>query len=136
MSTYASTSPLRRRAALAVAALTVTTLGASVVEADVAAAAGKKAKVNASISLTRDKSQLVGAVKSPKKACKQKKTVVLHWLQPGKKKFVEVADDKSSSKGVWKIHAPGTEIPAGKYYVTIKAGKSCQTGRSKRITVR
>ena len=134
MSTTAITSPLRRRAALAIAGLTVATLGATVIEAEVAAAAGK-AKVNASISLTKDKSKLVGKVKSPRKVCRQKTQVVLHWQEPGKKKFRVVADDKSNKQGVWKIDAPGTDIPRGKYYVTIAANKQCKSERSKTIRV-
>ncbi len=131
-----STTPtLRRRAGLVLAGLAVSTVGATALHTDVAAAAGK-AKVTSTISLAKDSSKLAGKLKSSKKACKAKKDVNLFWLEPGKKKYVQVAQDQSSNKGAWQVPAPGSTIPAGKYYVKIAGSKQCKPEKSKTIGVR
>lgn len=135
MSTTSSSTPLRRRAALAVAGLTVATLGTSVVHADVAAAAGK-AGVKASISLSKTSDKLTGKISSRRKSCESGVRVSLNWRPPGSKSFQQVRTDKTSRKGVWVVQAPQKTIPAGKYFAKTKASKSCNASKSKTITVR
>ena len=132
-----STTPtsVRLRAGLAAAGLTVATLGASVVTAETASAAGK-ARVNATIKLSGDSSDLLGKVKSPRAVCKKKVRVVLFWRKPGVQKFVTVQDDVTNRSGAWKIDAPGSRIPAGKYYVKVAGSAKCKPEKSPTITVR
>jgi len=133
--TSSTTTPLRRRATLAAAGLTVSLLGANVVTADAASAAGK-ANVKASISLSKNSEDLLGKVKSRKKVCKKKVQVVLYWLEQGEKKFVPVAEDLTNKKGKWSINTPSTKnIPPGKYYVKLASSKNCKGEKSKTIRV-
>lgn len=127
-------SRTRRSAAVAAAALALTTVGAGVLAAEPASAASS-AKVNATIKLTAGKSRLSGKLNSPKAACEKNKSVTLHYKQ-GTKKFVLVARDKSAGSGAWSIHAPGSVIPAGQYFVTVPASAGCKAARSQTIRVR
>lgn len=127
------THPARRVAlAAAASALAVAGLGATTAPADAAA----KARVKATVKLAGDKSEVLGKVTSPRAECKKKVTVVLYWLEPGKRKFVPVEDDRTNRSGAWKVDAPGTDIPAGKYYVKVAGTPRCQPERSKTIRVR
>lgn len=132
--TFQTISRTRRSAALAAAALAMTTVGAGVLAAEPASAAGS-AKVNATIKLQAGKSKVGGKLASPKAACEKGKQVKLHFQEPGDKKFVLVADDTSNASGAWSIHAPGSTIPPGKYFVTVKASSGCKAARSKTIKV-
>lgn len=105
--------------------------------ADVASAAGGRATVNSSISLTKNSADLIGKVTSPRKVCKKKVRVVLHWRQPGKMKFRPVADDMTNRMGKWRISEPDSpNIPAGKYFVRLAKTPDCKPEKSRTITVR
>lgn len=135
MPTTPSSTPLGRRAALAAASLTLACLGAGVVQADVAAAAGK-ANVEASISLAMKQQRLTGKLSSRKRVCRARREVSLQWQPPGQASFEQVRSPATNRRGTWIVAAQQRHIPAGRYFATTAPTRSCEASRSRTITVR
>jgi hypothetical protein len=109
------------------------------------ASAGARERIRSTVNIGTGETPsgqqfLKGKVKSAKAKCERNRNVVLYWDEPGPPPtFVAVADDATNANGRWRIDAPGTEIPPGRYFVKVtpieRRGDVCRRAKSGRITV-
>jgi hypothetical protein len=110
-----------------------------------AGTATARERINSDVTLGTGESStgqefLRGKVKSPKAKCERNRNVVLYYNDPpAPQRFISVADDASDPNGRWRIEAPTTEIPPGRYYVKVtpitRGGDRCGPAKSEEITV-
>jgi hypothetical protein len=146
-----TSTPRLSRTAASLAALAVTTAGvaavgttdatASTVSPASATAVQRAAAVGVNVSIRLQtggtKEKLGGVVRSRRAVCKQDRPVTLHFKAPSDSSFQVVRTDRTNARGVWVVPAPGSQIPAGRYFAKVaKKGATCRTARSVTITVR
>jgi hypothetical protein len=110
-----------------------------------AGAAEARERIRTSVTITTDQAPsgrefLKGKVSSQKAKCERNRNVVLYWDDPElPNTFEAVADDASSETGAWRINAPDTDIPPGRYFVRVtrieRRSDVCKPARSRTIRI-